>query len=287
MNEQQNPEGTLSPFDKQLLEIARSFAYPATPDTSHRVRTNFMVTGRAMLQREQVRTRRRLAWLAAAALLAIVGLGLLAVPEVQAVVRNIFRIGSVQIVIATPTPVTTVLPTPVAGVATTSQEVAPSPTPFWPLNMGGQTTLQDAQKELSFTMLLPHYPQDLGTPDRVFVQSFGEKSVLMAWLDKAQPTKVKLILDEIPSGAFAQKTILNSTVLSTTTVHNSRAYWVSGTHILDMYDPGETRPGQSRLVVGNVLVWVEGYITCRLETDLSMEEAVRLAASVRPVPSGH
>jgi len=36
------------------------------------------------------------------------------------------------------------------------------------------------------------------------------------------------------------------------------------------------------LVEGNVLLWTEGEITYRLETDQRMEEAVRIAESLAP-----
>jgi len=40
----------------------------------------------------------------------------------------------------------------------------------------------------------------------------------------------------------------------------------------------------SRLVNGHVLIWENGEVTYRLETDLSMEEAVKIAESLEPIP---
>jgi hypothetical protein len=38
-----------------------------------------------------------------------------------------------------------------------------------------------------------------------------------------------------------------------------------------------------RMIAGHVLIWAEGDVTYRLETSLSMEEAVRVAESLEPV----
>ena len=46
----------------------------------------------------------------------------------------------------------------------------------------------------------------------------------------------------------------------------------------------ETKSGeyvQRRLVTGHALIWTEGNVTYRLETSLSLPEAVRVAESLR------
>jgi hypothetical protein len=40
----------------------------------------------------------------------------------------------------------------------------------------------------------------------------------------------------------------------------------------------------TRLVDGHVLIWADGDITYRLETNLLLEEAIRIAESLRPIP---
>jgi hypothetical protein len=38
-----------------------------------------------------------------------------------------------------------------------------------------------------------------------------------------------------------------------------------------------------RLIDGHVLIWTDGNLTYRLETDLSLEEALKVAESLQPV----
>jgi hypothetical protein len=40
-----------------------------------------------------------------------------------------------------------------------------------------------------------------------------------------------------------------------------------------------------RLIEGNVLIWTEGDLTYRIETDLSLEEAIRIAESLQAPPA--
>ena len=63
-------------------------------------------------------------------------------------------------------------------------------------------------------------------------------------------------------------------------VNGQRAIWTVGPYPLRLYN-GDIE--FTRLIKGHVLIWQEGDITYRLETDLSLEEAVKIAESLQPI----
>ncbi|HEX6288560.1 MAG TPA: hypothetical protein VFZ66_05180 [Herpetosiphonaceae bacterium] len=274
----------------QLEETARSFSYPPTPDIAGAV-------SRQLLARQARRPveRRRMVWALAALSLLIAGL--LLVPPVRAGILEVLRIGAVRILLVEPT-ATPLPPTPASTSAqttimpppTATSAIMPPPTATGPmsaqttitatpassvLDLEGETTLAEAQERLDFPIRLPTYPADLGSP-RVFVQDFGEPVLIVVWLDQAQPDRVRLSLYQIPPGPYAEKSRPEN--IKSTTVNGRPALWAEGRHFLI------TRSGDAvfrRLVEGHVLIWTEGTITYRLETDLSEAEAIRVAESLR------
>ena len=78
-------------------------------------------------------------------------------------------------------------------------------------------------------------------------------------------------------GTFPWKTAPQ--VLENTFVHEDQALWMEGNHLLFM----DTLQGGSQVqlsVSGNVLAWEREGLTYRLEGDLSMEAARRIAESL-------
>jgi hypothetical protein len=65
-----------------------------------------------------------------------------------------------------------------------------------------------------------------------------------------------------------------------TTVHGQRAIWAVGPYPI-IYSDGNI--DFVRMVSGHVLIWTDGEFTYRLETELDIEEAVRIAESLEPV----
>jgi hypothetical protein len=198
--------------------------------------------------------------IAAAILLIITLLGaLLAVPQTRAAIAAILHIGSV-----------TIVPT-----APTSGANEPTPLPSI-LDLAGQTTLDNAQRRMPFPIRLPAYPADLGTPQYVFVQDLAGKAVVLVWLEPGTTDQVRMSLSELSSDVLIQK--FAPPVLQETTVHGQRAIWTDGPYIVETKNGEYT---QRRLVTGHVLIWTEGGVTYRLETSLSLPEAVRVAESLR------
>lgn len=262
-----NPQPQTDPVEDRLRTVARSFSYPPTPDVAASVRDRL---ARAAVHPVRGRLQPRPSWVALALALVLFAVALLTVPEVRAAVRALFRIGSVEVVVATPTP---------------AQGLAATPLPLWGLDLAGRTTLEDAQRQVRFPILLPDYPADIGRPTHVFVQAIPFPSAILAWVDPRQPDKPGLALYQIDGDQFAQKTADETTVLERTTVRGLDALWISGPHVILLRDPiGGSSLDVTRLVEGNVLLWEEKGITYRLESGLTLEEARKVAESLRADP---
>jgi hypothetical protein len=279
--------GPNAEWEARLRATARTFPYPPTPDIARAVRSRLDAESARRLK-----PRPRLAW-AVIAVLLILG-GLLAVPQVRAAVVQFLQIGAIRIFLTEPTPTMTPTltpsPSPLPPAAVTSSAIPteeppaatpqPTPTPLSSvLDLAGETTLVEAQAQIDFPIHLPSYPSDLGPPDRVFLQDLGGPVVVLVWLDPDQPDRVRHSLHQLGPGTFGQK--LQPLVIQETTVHGQPALWTEGPYLLQFQRGGQVVYEGQLLVTGHVLVWVEEDITYRLETDLSLEEAIQIAESLR------
>ena len=241
--------------EKRLQETARSYEYPPTPDIAHRA------AGRLALPRPaRPGPGRRYVW-GTALILAVLLIAMLAVPPVRAAVLEFIQVGAMRIFFAPAS--TTVSPL----------TVIPSL-----LDLAGATTLSEAQEKASFPILLPSYPPDLGEPDRVFVQRVGGPVVILIWTEPGPPEQIRLSLMLLGQGAFASKGA--PPVVEQTTVNDTEALWMRGSHFLLLYLEGSVEPTPVA-VEGNVLVWEDGEVTYRIESNLPLEEALRIAESLR------
>jgi hypothetical protein len=130
-----------------------------------------------------------------------------------------------------------------------------------------------------FPILLPAYPTDLGLPDNVFLQDLDGQVLVLVWLDPAKPGKVRLSLHQFSDQDNMTVTKVQPITVLETTVGGEPAVWAQGPYILK-YRNGDI--DVIRLIEGHVLIWEQAGITYRLETDLSVEEAVRIAESLQP-----
>jgi len=253
-------------WESRVRDMARSFSYPPTPDIAGDVRTR--------LGDQQVTPYRRLA--VAAALIVVVLGGLLAVPEVRAAILEALRIGGITIFVGeTPTATSEVTTTAIVRTPRPTMTPYGEPTPIMSvLDLPGETTLAEARSQASFAILLPTYPGDLGEPDRVFLQDLGGAVVTLVWLDESGSVRLSLqVLDERVVGSKYDPGDFRRTM-----VNGESAAWLTGDHILAFYDG---RGGDFiRQINSNVLIWEEDGITYRLETDASLEEAIRIAESL-------
>lgn len=275
-------------FEEQLHSIATTLDYPPTPDIAGLVMTRLRASTRPRF------LSKTLAW--SLTIILIVLSSLMLIPSARAAIIEFIQIGVVRIFPRTAQPTTETISTatPVVN-ATRLPTLSSTPESFVPLTatsssqastlipllsrMAGETTLADAQKKVDFPILLPTYPSDLGPPDYVFLQNADGNMVVLVWLDPQKPDTVLMSLQFVPSGSWVI-TKFEPRVIQETKVNGQRAIWTEGPYPLILRN-GDVE--FTRLVKGNVLVWVDGELTYRLETDLSVDEAVKIAESLEPI----
>jgi hypothetical protein len=250
------------PFETRLKELAQKVDYPATPPIAKAVMARISVKPQSPV------LSRRLAW--SLTILLITVISLMAIPPVRAAVFEFIQIGIVRIFPEghTPTP-------------ETKTPHTPTPSALIPLleELLGETTLQQARTQVGYPIPLPAYPSDLGEPDRIFVQDVDSQMILV-WIDHKDPQRIKLSLHIIPPNSWVIKKV-DPTVIALTNVNGQRAVWTTGPYPLLLQNKEITF---TRLIEGNVLIWTEGDLTYRLETDLSLEEAIKIAESLQAPP---
>jgi hypothetical protein len=167
----------------------------------------------------------------------------------------------------------------------------PTPTVSGPLGrtlfLGEESTLEDARRQVDFEVLVP---TAAGLPEPVaYVDDDppgGRVSLVYPagpGLPEAEEAGVGMLLMqfrgrlELP---FLEK-LVRADQIREVEVGEIRGYWVGGEHILLYLDErGRSFDERSR-VAGNTLLWQRGEVTFRLESALSMEEAIRIAESMR------
>ena len=257
------------PIESRLQALAKEFQYPPTPSIAD------AVMSRLRGPMTHSRRNRQLAW--ALAMIIVLLAGLMFVPPVRAAVLEFIQIGIVRIF---PAPVESAVPTTENPLTTTP---APTTSSLIPLleTLAGEMTLESARNIVDFPIPLPTYPPDLGQPDRVFLQDAGGWMVILVWLDPQQPDRVQMSLHLIEAGSWTIEKY-QPEIVKETTVNDLRAIWTVGDYPLIMRNADIQF---TRLMEGHVLIWEENEITYRLETDLALDEAIRIAESLQALPA--
>lgn len=273
-------------FENRLKTIAGGMEYPPTPDITGRVMTRLRSfpspVGRG--GRGEGRPRlisRRAAW--SLTIILVLLSSLLLIPPVRAAVIEFIQIGIVRIFPRFPEPTPGIVAPTAPGVTPPSTATPGASLPSWiPLldDIAGETKLANAQQMTEYPILLPTYPPDLGQPDHVYVQEADGAMTILVWEDPLQPGRVVLSLHFIPEGSWAIKKF-EPAVIQETEVNGRRAVWTEGPYPLILSNGNVEF---TRLVDGHALIWTDGIITYRLETELGMEEAIKAAESLQPIP---
>jgi hypothetical protein len=189
---------------------------------------------------------RRLA-LAAVAILLV----LAATPPVRATVADWFGFGGVRVERGDPGTGRNALPPAVGG-----------------------DSLAGAADQVAFPLVLPDV---LGRPDAVEV-SADRRVVSMTWDGAAGPLRVDQF-EGTPDYAVAKR----ASRMRFVTVAGVDAIWFPEPHDLVLLGPGGARRTESARLAGRTLVWPAGTTTVRLEGDVTLADAVRIAESAVPV----
>lgn len=260
-------------FEEQLRSLSQGLAYPRTPDIAGSVMARVHSAARPQA------ISRRLAW--SLTIILILFSSLMLIPPARAAIIEFIQIGVVRIFRAEPTP----LAPPNQEIPSTMFPITATPIPTsQPLipileKLAGEMTIEEAQKAVNYPILLPSYPPDIGQPDRIFVQEAEGKMTILVWIDPQKPTQVLMSLHLIPAGSWAIDKF-DPALVQETSVNGQRAIWAVGPYPLRIRN-GDLQ--YMRLIDGHVLIWTDEDITYRLETDLSLEEALKVAESLQPI----
>lgn len=284
--------------------LARRFDYPATPEIGEAVgrRLAAIAEGRRTTDHGRLPARQAIAWVAL--VVALVVLGLAAVPQTRAaLLRLVAQIGAIRVYVdeAAPTAPATApsIPTQTSGMSPTAtfppagtspisgtmpttfisatetprKTTAPAPRHSLELqDLGKPSSLEAAQAVVDFPIL---WPDLLGDLDALYLHDiYGARAVTLVWETEDGP----LTLTEVGAPEFAFKLAMMEQVTETT-VAGRQALWVEGPHALQLNGRGE----DGRLQIdSDVLLWTDGDLTYRLEGDLSLDDALTLAESITP-----
>lgn len=260
-------------FEDQVKAIASGMEYPRTPDIAGRVTTRLRESGRPRF------ISKRLSW--SLTIILVLLSSLMLIPTARAAIIDFIQIGIVRIFPPQPTPV----PVPVEEFPSTMTPTTATPRstsiPLIPMleNIAGKTTLEDAQQKVDFPILLPTHPPELGNPDVVFVQNLDGEMVVLVWLDPEHPKDILMSLHIVPRGSWAIGKV-EPAIVEKTNVNGRSAIWAVGPYPLILSN-GDTQ--FMRMINGHVLIWADGDVTYRLESNLSLEEALKIAESLEPI----
>jgi hypothetical protein len=261
-------------FEKQLRSAAQEMEYPITPDIAGLVITRLRPSNRPRF------ASRKLAWSLTVMLVLVSSLML--IPTARAAILEFIQIGIVRIFPQPTEPPMDVIRTATPGVSSpsTATPVTDFPSLIPMLDtIAGETKLANARETAPYTILQPTYPSDLGPPNHVYAQDVEGVMTVLVWTDPQQPEHVTMSLHFIPAGHWAINK-MGPQILEDTIVNDERALWAEGPYPLFL------RNGNVefvRLIEGHVLIWAEDEITYRLETDLSLAEAIKVAESLEPI----
>jgi hypothetical protein len=186
------------------------------------------------------------------------------------------------------------------GVSSRWVDEVPSPEPSQigaPLLLGRQVTLDEAQAAVDFPVRIPT-ATGLNAPDEIYLLD-QDKGAMVSFVYPAAPglpasdeTGVGALLTQFRGEAdrgLIEKGLPDdgpqATNLDAVAVSGEPGFWISGAphgFFFVCYDVGECRQEQYRLA-GNVLLWEQDGVTLRLESALSLKDALAIAESV-PAP---
>ena len=259
-------------LEQALIDTGRAIEYPPTPKLAALVRVNLKAN--RPRQPDRPVGHWRPAFVVALAVIAALAL-LLIIPETREAIAQLLGLRTIRLIETTPPPLPSVTPRPTStpGVVSFKQCC--------------ESTLAEAQQRADFRLLLPPDAE----PARIFFQdqAFGPGSepqqVVMVFGD---PDRPRFVLYQATRYLYGKMVPRDSgTVITETQVSGQRALWLTGApHVLVTLDRyGEPVLGLERPVNANTLIWETGDIdtgvTYRLETTLSLAEAIEFAESLR------
>jgi hypothetical protein len=241
----------VSVLEQRLVELGRALDVPEAPDLAPRVL--------ARIEAPRGRAPRRKLVLALATVAVAALVATLAIPEARSALLRFLQIGSERIELVDQLP-----------------EVSPTP-PELDLTLGLRVPLAEARRSAGFDLL------ELGDePHSVYV---GDRGTV--WFLYGRPDAPRLLVAQTPRLGVDEDFILKKLVTAGTSVEQvfvrgKPAYFLSGEpHAVLLVGPNGTPVTETARLARDVLVWEEDGRTVRIEGELTREEALELAESLR------
>jgi hypothetical protein len=175
-------------------------------------------------------------------------------------------------------------------------QTVPTPSPLPPgplgkrLGLGSQTTLADAQKQLSWRVMVP---SRIGKPDEVYVQppayapAKGEVTLVYAVrpdIAVAGETGVSLLVTEAQGAVdkmYFMKMLGQDATIEEVTVGGHHGFWIAGApHQFVFLDANGNLRGETMRLATNTIVLDVGGTVVRIEGKLTKSQALEIAASL-------
>jgi hypothetical protein len=238
-------------LEHALRSVGRNLDYPATPDLSDGVRRR-LTEG----ERRRAPFLRRRTLVVALAVLAVAVGAVMVVPQARSTVLDWLGVGGVTIRYV--------------------DDLPPVEQATDDLGLGDRVSLGDARRQALFRILLPRI-EGLDDPPKVYYRD-DARQVAFLYGSEERP---KLLITQAGVGGSLEKLTTISTDVERVTIEDGiSGIWLSGEkHGLFYPGVGEEEPFR---LVGNALVFeTAGGITVRIEAEISKEEAIRIARSMR------
>jgi len=265
-------------LEQALTRLGEDLVFPPTPDLAGAVSARVREWPPPHVASRAVGAPRRLLWLAAAAVLAVL-LGAIALfPEARTAIAD--RLGLRGVLIQWVEEMPTPAPAPVGAT----------------MRLGRSVTLDEARETVDFPILVPDLA-GFDDPDEVYLQGQGDDAMVSfvyavrSDLPRGEIIGVGALLTQFRGTTerpFVEKGLRDDggamqTELETVSVGDGPGFWISGaphTVFLVCREGNDCREERYRLAA-NVLLWEQDGLTLRLESALSREESLTIAASVR------
>jgi hypothetical protein len=275
-------------LERALADLAADLRFPPTPDLAAAVTARLEEgPARAPARRwapagRRPPARRWPAWMAGWRRLAVAGMVavllaaavLVASPGTREAVARRLGLRGIGVELGGPPPPT----------------VTTAPGGRLDLGLGERVTLEEARRRVGFPVLVPA-AAGFQRPDAVFVDRAVPVGGRVDLVYRARPglpassfTDAGLLITEFrgqPDSGFLKKVVVAG-IVQEVTVGGGPGYFFSGDpHFFSYQDAdGQFREERTRLA-GNTLIWQRGDLTLRLEGELPLAEAVRIAESMR------
>jgi hypothetical protein len=238
----------MSELELALTQVGRELDYPETPDLTGAVR-------RRLAEGRRSRSWRRPLVIALTALVVAVG-AVLAVPQARSAVLDWLGIGAVTI--------RQVEGLPEVELATGD------------LGVGDKVSLAEARERVRFPVRVPTLP-GYEDPNVYYAEPLPTGQVSFVY---GSPDKPQLLITQVAALGALEKLVNSATRVELVSTGDASGVWIEGERHFLFY-PGAEKEEPFRLVGNTLVLERNDGVTVRVEADISKEEALRIAESMR------